>query len=130
MTKNFNIEEFQCKGNLKGCDCQMPDDVYNNIQELAENLQIVRDMLQEPIKVNSGWRCENYNRKIKGAKRSQHLLGKAADIRIKDLTPDEVANAIDKLQEGGFIKKGGLGRYNSFTHYDIRGRKARWDNRK
>tara|TARA_R100001163_G_scaffold11614_4_gene10638 strand:- start:17742 stop:18134 length:393 start_codon:yes stop_codon:yes gene_type:complete len=130
MTKNFNIEEFECKGNLKGCDCQMPDDVYNNIQELAENLQIVRDMLQEPIKVNSGWRCEKYNRKIKGAKRSQHLLGKAADIRIKDLTPDEVANAIDKLQEGGFIKKGGLGRYNSFTHYDIRGRKARWDNRK
>ena len=130
MTKNFNIEEFQCKGNLKGCDCQMPDDVYNNIQELAENLQIVRDMLQEPIKINSGWRCEEYNRKIKGAKRSQHLLGKAADIRIKDLTPDEVANAIDKLQEGGFIKKGGLGRYNSFTHYDIRGRKARWDNRK
>ena len=130
MTKNFNIEEFECKGNLKGCDCQMPDDVYNNIQELAENLQIVRDMLDEPIKINSGWRCEEYNRKIKGAKKSQHLLGKAADIRIKDLTPDEVANAIDKLQEGGFIKKGGLGRYNSFTHYDIRGRKARWDNRK
>ena len=130
MTKNFNIEEFQCKGNLKGCDCQMPDDVYNNIQELAENLHIVRDMLQEPIKINSGWRCEEYNRKIKGAKKSQHLLGKAADIRIKDLTPDEVANAIDKLQEGGFIKKGGLGRYNSFTHYDIRGRKTRWDNRK
>ncbi|MCH1613038.1 MAG: D-Ala-D-Ala carboxypeptidase family metallohydrolase, partial [Flavobacteriales bacterium] len=119
-----------CKGNLKGCDCQMPDDVYNNIQELAENLQIVRDMLDEPIKINSGWRCEEYNRKIKGAKRSQHLLGKAADIRIKDLTPDEVANAIDKLQEGGFIKKGGLGRYNSFTHIDIRGRNARWDNRK
>jgi uncharacterized protein YcbK (DUF882 family) len=130
MTKNFNIEEFQCKGNLKGCDCQMPDDVYNNIQELAENLQIVRDMLDEPIKINSGWRCEEYNRKIKGAKRSQHLLGKAADIRIKDLTPDEVANAIEKLQEGGFIKKGGLGRYNSFTHIDIRGRNARWDNRK
>lgn len=130
MTKNFNIEEFQCKGNLKGCDCKMPEDVYNNIQELAENLQIVRDMLQEPIKINSGWRCENYNRKIKGARRSQHLLGKAADIRIKDLTPDEVANAIDKLQEGGFIKKGGLGRYDSFTHIDIRGRKARWDKRK
>jgi uncharacterized protein YcbK (DUF882 family) len=108
----------------------MPEEVYNNIQELAENLQIIRDELQEPIKINSGWRCENYNRKIKGAKRSQHILGKAADIRVKNLTPDEVATAIDKLQEGGFIKSGGLGRYNSFTHYDIRGLMIRWDKRK
>ena len=130
MTKNFKIEEFECKGNLKGCECKMPEEVYNNIQELAENLQIIRDELGEPIKINSGWRCENYNRKINGVKRSQHIKGKAADIRVKNLTPDEVATAIDKLQEGGFIKSGGLGRYNSFTHYDIRGRKARWDNRK
>jgi uncharacterized protein YcbK (DUF882 family) len=130
MTKNFKIEEFECKGNLKGCECKMPEEVYNNIQELAKNLQIIRDELGEPIKINSGYRCEAYNRKIGGVKRSQHLKGKAADIRIKNLTPDEVATAIDKLQEGGFIKVGGLGRYNSFTHYDIRGRKARWDNRK
>jgi len=130
MTKNFKIQEFECKGNLKGCECKMPEEVYNNIKELAENLQIIRDELQEPIKINSGYRCEAYNRKIGGVKRSQHLKGKAADIRVKNLTPDEVATAIDKLQEGGFIKAGGLGRYNSFTHYDIRGRKARWDNRK
>ena len=130
MTKNFKIKEFECKGNLKGCECKMPEEVYNNIKELAENLQIIRDELGEPIKINSGWRCENYNRKINGVKRSQHLKGKAADIRVKNLTPDEVATAIDKLQEGGFIKDGGLGRYNSFTHYDIRGKKARWDNRK
>ena len=130
MTKNFNIEEFKCKGNLKGCDCQMPDDVYNNIQELADNLQIVRDMLDEPIKINSAYRCENYNRQIGGVSKSQHLKGKAADIKVKNLTPDQVANAIEKLQEGGFIKKGGLGRYNSFTHIDIRGRNIRWDKRK
>ena len=76
------------------------------------------------------FRCEKYNRKIGGVKRSQHLLGKASDLQVKNTTPDEVANAIDKLKEGGFIKKGGLGRYNSFTHYDIRGRNASWDKRK
>ena len=27
------------------------------------------------------------------------------------------------------IEEGGLGRYNTFTHYDRRGNKARWDNR-
>lgn len=107
----------------------MPDEVYNNVLELAENLQIVRDMLDEPIKINSGWRCENYNRQIGGVSKSQHIKGKAADITIKNLTPDQVANAIDKLQNGDFIKKGGLGRYNTFTHIDIRGKNSRWDNR-
>lgn len=130
MTKNFKIDEFKCKGNLKGCNCEMPEEVLKNIQELAENLQIIRDQLGEPIKINSAYRCEAYNRKIGGVKRSQHILGKAADIRVKNLTPDEVATAVDKLQEGGFIKAGGLGRYNSFTHIDIRGKKARWDFRK
>ena len=130
MTKNFNIDEFKCKGNLRGCDCEMPDDVYKNIQELAENLQIIRDELQEPIKINSAYRCENHNRKIGGSSKSQHVKGKAADIVVKNLTPDEVANALDNLQQGGFIKSGGLGRYDTFTHLDIRGTEARWDFRK
>ena len=131
MTKNFKIEEFKCKGNIKGCECQMPDEVYDNLKELAKNLQIIRDELGEPIKINSGWRCENYNDNVvKGSKNSQHKLGKAADIVVKNLTPDEVAIAVDKLQDGGFIKAGGLGRYNTFTHIDIRGKKASWDYRK
>lgn len=130
MTKNFNIDEFKCKGNLRGCSCEMPDEVYKNIQELAENLQIIRDELQEPIKINSAYRCENHNRKIGGSSKSQHVKGKAADIVVKNLTPDEVANALDNLQQGGFIKSGGLGRYDTFTHIDIRGAEARWDFRK
>ena len=130
MTKNFKIDEFKCKGNLRGCNCEMPDDVYKNIQELAENLQIIRDELQEPIKINSAYRCENHNRKIGGTSKSQHVKGKAADIVVKNLTPDEVANALDNLQQGGFIKSGGLGRYDTFTHIDMRGTEARWDFRK
>ena len=130
MTKNFNIDEFKCKGNLRGCSCEMPDEVYKNIQELAENLQIIRDELQEPIKINSAYRCENHNRKIGGSSKSQHVKGKAADIVVKNLTPDEVANALDNLQQGDFIKSGGLGRYDTFTHIDIRGTEARWDFRK
>ena len=130
MTKNFKIDEFKCKGNLKDCKCEMPEDVYKNIQELAENLQIIRDELQEPIKINSAYRCENHNRKIGGTSKSQHVKGKAADIVVKNLTPDEVANALDNLQQGGFIKSGGLGRYDTFTHIDIRGTQARWDFRK
>ena len=70
-----------------------------------------------------------YNRQIGGVPTSQHLGGKAADIVIEGVTPDEVADAIDFLIECGLMKEGGLGRYDTFTHYDIRGTKARWDYR-
>ena len=37
------------------------------------------------------------------------------------MDPDEVADACEKFD--------GLGRYDSFTHIDSRGSKARWDKR-
>ncbi len=128
LTKNFKLKEFECKGNLKGCYCRMPDDVYRNIKELAENLQIVRDELQEPIKINSAYRCPNYNDNVvKGAKYSQHKLGKAADITIQSLKPIEVYAIIEDLIDFGVMLQGGLGLYDTFVHYDIRKTRARWD---
>jgi len=61
MTKNFKISEFECKGNLKGCECKMTANVKNNLLKLAEQLQILRDYLGVPIKINSGFRCADYN---------------------------------------------------------------------
>ena len=43
-------------------------------------LDPVRSFYGKPIYVNSGFRCESLNRVIGGAKNSQHLEGKAADI--------------------------------------------------
>ena len=37
-----------------------------------------------PIIINSGFRNEDVNRKVGGVKNSQHILGQAADIRLKD----------------------------------------------
>lgn len=123
MTKNFNISEFQCK-----CGCEMPDDVRKNIEKLAENLQIVRDIVDEPIKINSAYRCESHNRAIGGVPNSQHVKGNASDVVISSLSPKEVYTLFDKLMDGGFIAQGGLGLYNTFVHYDTRGHEARWSN--
>ena len=74
---------------------------------------------------------EEYNNSIKGSsKKSQHILGKAADISIKGLSPLEVYNVIERLIENGDMLQGGLGLYDSFIHYDIRGERARWDYQK
>ena len=122
MTKHFNIGEFECNDGS-----EMPIDVQLNIAELAVQLEILRSHFNAPIHINSAYRSLEYNRSIGSNDASQHVLGKAADIVVKGFTPDEVADAIEFLITAGLIKEGGVGRYNTFTHYDIRGTRARWN---
>ncbi len=121
LTNNFNLSEFKCHD---GTD--VPEHLLPNVMELAKNLQVLRNHFGKPIHINSAYRTVDYNKKIGGATKSQHLIGKAADIRINGIAPKEVADAIEQLISEGKMKQGGLGRYNSFTHYDIRGVRSRW----
>lgn len=110
----------------------MPAEVLENIKLLANELQKIRDYFDASVSIISGYRSPEYNdheMKPRGAKYSQHKLGKAADIVVRDFTPDQVADQIERMINEGILKQGGLGRYNTFTHYDIRGEKARWDKR-
>ena len=128
LTDNFSKSEFNCK-----CGCEMPDDVLKNIKTLAMQLQTLRERSNEPISINSAYRCKSHNHSIGGVKNSRHVLGKAADIVIDNFTPNETANMIEGMLRNEFnpnFNIGGLGRYNTFTHVDIRGYMARWDNRK
>jgi len=122
LSKNFSKSEFDCS-----CGCDMPKEVLNNVQKVANQLQALRNIVGKSITVNSGYRCSEYNTKVGGVKTSQHILGKASDIVIKDMTPDDVAHLIEQIIDSGDMLQGGLGRYNTFTHYDIRKTKARWN---
>ena len=130
MTKNFSLKEFDCKGNCKECkdDCEMPQEVYENIIKLSQQLQLLRDYTGRPITINSAYRSPEHNAKVGGSQTSQHLLGKAADITIEGLKPAEVYKIIENLIEMGEMLQGGLGLYEEkgFVHYDIRKTKARW----
>lgn len=121
LSKNFYKKEFECKDGIK-----MPDDVYYNIQKLANQLQVLRSVLNKPININSGYRSPFYNKLIGGVKNSQHTFGKAADISVVGLEPKEVYDAIEDLINKGDMLQGGLGLYKNFVHYDIRGKRARW----
>jgi uncharacterized protein YcbK (DUF882 family) len=122
MTKNFTLE-----GDLNKPGFELTAQVRANLFELATNLEVLRAHFNMPITVNSAYRSPKHNDLVGGSKNSQHLLGNAADIAIKGVPSGEVADAIEFLIEMGLMKEGGLGRYNTFTHYDIRGTKARWD---
>ena len=121
LTENFSLHEFKCRDGSV-----VPEELMDNVKELAENLQVLRDFIGKPITVISGYRSPSYNKKIDGARRSQHLLAKAGDLIVKDMSPDEVKEAIVHLIKEGKMKKGGVGLYTYFTHYDVRGFNRRW----
>lgn len=121
LTENFSKEEFDSKDGA-----EMPDEVLENIKELARNLQIIRDSIGIPISINSGYRSPEHNKAVGGASKSQHLTGKAADLKTR-MKPSILHKFILGLINEGKISEGGVGLYNSFVHYDIRGTKARWD---
>lgn len=79
--KYFRTKEFECKCG----QCSMPSEVQANIEALVNNvLDPLREACGKPIYVNSGHRCEVYNRKVGGVPRSQHIVGEAADIHCDD----------------------------------------------
>jgi uncharacterized protein YcbK (DUF882 family) len=122
LTKDFSLQEFASKDGSG-----FPNDVLINISELARNLQVLRDYIGKSIRINSGYRSPKHNASLPGAvKNSQHVKGKASDLVVSGMTPKELANAIELLISQGKMKQGGIGVYPNFTHYDIRGVKARW----
>ena len=88
-------------------------------------LQTIRDHFGKAVNINSAFRTASHNAKQKhAAKYSQHLYGKAADIWIKDVTVDALADYIETL----LPNTGGIGRYytDGFVHVDVREVKSRW----
>ena len=120
LTNNFNLNEFN-KHNFP-----LTETILRNIQELAKNLQVLRDEVKKPIKITSGYRNAEFNKKIGGASQSRHITGQAADLKIEGYTPKQVAAIIEKLIASGKMKQGGLGIYSTWIHYDTRGTAARW----
>lgn len=113
LSEHFSEIEFACHGN----GMVMVDLM------LITKLEKLRKVVGKPITITSGYRSPEYNKKIGGATKSQHILGKAADIKVQGLTPSEVAKFAEKV---GF---GGIGIYDSWIHVDVREGHARWDER-
>ena len=117
--KNFTPEEFACK--CGECSIPYPD----RIRHLAWTLQYMRNTTG-PIKINSAYRCPDHNKAVGGSEHSQHMECTAADIFCVGMTPEETADFLEHLMKCGAIPNGGLGRYKTFTHIDIRDYPARW----
>ena len=113
LSENFRVREFAC---TDGSDPIFVD------SELVTVLQKIRSHFGKPITITSAYRTPTRNDKVGGATYSYHLYGMAADIKISGVSPAKVAAYAETILKN----KGGVGIYATFTHIDIREKKARW----
>jgi uncharacterized protein YcbK (DUF882 family) len=113
VSKNFKVKEFAC---TDGSDPIFID------PDLVTVLQKIRSHFGKSVKITSAYRTPGKNKACGGTTYSQHLYGKAADIKISGVSPQKVAAYAETL----LVNKGGIGIYSTFTHIDVRATKARW----
>lgn len=113
LSTNFRVREFAC---TDGSDPIFID------TELVNVLQKVRTHFGKSVTITSAYRTPGKNKACGGTTYSQHLYGKAADIKVKGVAPKKVAAYAETLLKN----KGGIGTYATFTHIDTRATKARW----
>ena len=113
LSANFKVKEFAC---TDGSDPIFID------SDLVNILQKIRTHFGKSVTITSAYRTPGKNKAVGGQVYSQHLYGRAADIKVNGVTPAKVAAYAEKL----LPKKGGIGIYKTFTHIDVRETKSRW----
>lgn len=113
LSENFYRHEFACN-----CGCGF-DTIDTETLVVIQNL---RDHFGVVVIVTSASRCVKYNKRIGGAKHSQHLVSRAVDFRIPGVSPKHAADYLEEKYKGKY----GIGRYLNFTHIDTRKVPARW----
>lgn len=114
LSANFRVKEFAC---TDGTDPIFID------SELVAVLQKIRSHFGRAVTITSAYRTPPKNKAVGGTAYSQHLYGRAADIKVAGISPRKVAAYAETL----IPKSGGIGIYSTFTHIDVRAVKARWN---
>lgn len=78
------------------------DEVEQNIEELLEVLDGLREHYGKPIKITSGYRCAALNKLVGGSPTSAHVIGYAADLQpVQGSFEEFKASVIDWLDKSG-----------------------------
>ena len=120
LAPDFKVRELRCRD---GSDTVMVDETLTVV------LQCIRERFGKAVTITSGYRTAAHNAAVGGAKSSQHLLGRAADIRVAGVSVEDVAAYAESLMPDW----GGVGRYpvkagraTGWVHVDTRQNKSRW----
>jgi uncharacterized protein YcbK (DUF882 family) len=113
VAPNFTVKEMRCP-----CGCELVDmDVH-----FMDKLQELRDILKQPVRVLSGYRCINHNEKVGGVKNSRHLIGIAADVSTWGMSSEGIYRLLRESLNLGFT---GIGVGKNYIHLDNRKSKGK-----
>ena len=116
LTEHFTLEELTHTDHRE-FDNTPNDAEIANLQRLAEFLEKVKMVLRgKPIMVNSAFRSKQVNDAVGSHDSSQHRVGCAADIRVPNMKPDEVVQA---LMASGLEYDQIIREFDSWTHISI-----------
>jgi hypothetical protein len=124
VSEHFSLIEFVC--HCPRCQAVGPSLIEGKIDPiLVQSLERLREILGKPITINSGYRCRDHNAEVGGAKQSQHVFGRAADIHVKGVDQKTLAEIAERVED---FEAGGIGTYPRWVHVDVRRTgKARWN---
>ena len=126
LSEHFRVREFDCKDGTRVPKAAIPA----LVRLCRDVLEPMRDRFG-PCTVMSGYRHAAYNRRIGGARYSQHIYDLdpstvAADLIFARGQASEWAAYAESLLARKYGGRGGVGRYTGFVHVDNRGYPARW----
>jgi len=113
IATNFKLSEF-------ACPCCMLVMLH---PKLLAKLVEIRNIIERPVYITSGYRCPRYNQKIGGVPNSYHRIGLAADIKVGDISLIELLEVCENIDFTGI----GFYEKKRFLHLDVRPTKrTRW----
>lgn len=120
VSPHFALTEFRCHD---GTDYPA-EWIDERLRPLCAVLEAIRAACDgHSVTILSGYRSPAHNVAVGGAKASQHMEGRAADITVAGLAPSDVWTAIDALLKAGQLTGlGGRGIYPGWVHVDVRPR--------
>lgn len=119
LSDNFSSFEFECK--CKNCKQQMID------TDLIDKIQNIRNILQIPLQISSGYRCPAHQEELKhqgytvAVGTSTHTQGIAADILLPTKEADK-----ERLLTLCRINFSSVGIAKTFVHVDLRSERRRF----
>ncbi|NBD18461.1 MAG: DUF882 domain-containing protein [Cyanobacteria bacterium] len=122
VSKYFTVQEV-----TNGDTRRIPqrDDIKQNIFTLAQKLDQIREAWGSPILVTSWYRPPAINRAVGGATNSQHLYGKAVDIKPSQGNLYDFQHWLDTVAWANHAL--GYGAPRGFVHLDLRPGRIRWN---
>lgn len=116
LEKNFILSEL---ANNAGSKALPQYEVNIGSVLLVSMLQQLRNKINRPIVINSGYRQADYNTQIGGDKNSPHLKGWAADIqKISGYTDEDMAT-LWKMLCFDNCTIGAINLYNNYYHLEV-----------